>query len=255
MLAGLVIYLAGSKYLPKERQLATGEPVLERAHRGGDTLFLLLGIGAAVTVFRGAYEQIGNTVALWMKDDVNRLVGSFEIPATWFFSLNPLLVMTVTPLLLTWWRRQAEQGREFTVMQKMSVGAVLVGLSYSLLAAAESFAGNGQASWLWLLAFMIVFTLGELYILPNGLGIFARLAPPKLGASTVAAWYFAIFTGSLAAGQIGRLWSRIDHAPFFLLMAGIAGAAAVLLLLLDRPARRIVAAGEPNRAPLSGETT
>jgi proton-dependent oligopeptide transporter, POT family len=112
------------------------------------------------------------------------------------------------------------------------------------LAAAESVAGAGQASWLWLLAFMIVFTLGELYILPNGLGIFARLAPPKLGASTVAAWYFAIFTGSLAAGQIGRLWSRMEHAPFFLLMAAIAGAAAVLLLLLDRPARRIVTSSE-----------
>jgi POT family proton-dependent oligopeptide transporter len=240
MLAGLVIYLAGGKYLPAERRPVAGEHAPVRSHRGRDTALLLLGIGAAVTVFRGAYEQIGNTVALWMRDDVNRVVGSFEIPATWFFSLNPLLVMTVTPLLLAWWRRQAEQGRELTVMQKMSVGAVLVGLSYALLALAETVSGAGQASWLWLLAFMIVFTLGELFILPNGLGIFARLAPPRLGASTVAAWYFAIFTGSLVAGQVGRLWSRMEQAPFFLLMAAIAGAAAVFLLLLGRPAQRIV---------------
>ncbi|CAA9549137.1 MAG: Di-tripeptide/cation symporter [uncultured Sphingosinicella sp.] len=254
MLLGLVIYLAGGRYLPQERAPVTGEPAAERTHRGRDTLFLLLGIGLAVTVFRGAYEQIGNTVALWMRDDVNRFIGSFELRATWFFSLNPLLVMTVTPLLLARWRRQAEQGRELSVMQKMAMGAVLVGLSYALLVAAESVAGAGQASWLWLLAFMIVFTLGELYILPNGLGIFARLAPPKLGASTVAAWYFAIFTGSLAAGQIGRLWSRMDQASFFMLMAAIAGAAAVLLLLLDRPARRIVAAGEPGKTLPLGET-
>lgn len=248
MLAGLVIYLVGGRYLPEERTPVTGAAVPERTHRGRDTLLLLLGIGLAVTVFRGAYEQIGNTVALWMRDDVNRMVGGFELRATWFFSLNPLLVMTVTPLLLTWWKRQAQRGRELTVMQKMSVGAVLVGLSYALLAVAETVSGTGQASWLWLLAFMIVFTLGELYILPNGLGIFARLAPPKLGASTVAAWYFAIFTGSLAAGQIGRLWSRIDQAPFFLLMGAIAGAAAILLLLLDRPARRIV--GQDRATPV-----
>ena len=41
-------------------------------HRGRDTFLLLLGIGLAVTVFRGAYEQIGNTIALWMRDDVDR---------------------------------------------------------------------------------------------------------------------------------------------------------------------------------------
>ncbi len=92
-----------------------------------------------------------------------------------------------------------------------------------------------------------MFTLGELYILPNGLGIFARLAPPKLGASTVAAWYLAIFSGSLAAGQIGRLWSRLDHVSFFLLLAAIATVAAVLLALLDRPTKRVLAGGGPVR--------
>ena len=86
-----------------------------------------------------------------------------------------------------------------------------------------------------------MFTLGELYILPNGLGIFARLAPPKLGASTVAAWYLAIFAGSLAAGQVGRLWSRLDHVSFFVLLAAIAGVAAVLLFLLDAPTRKVLA--------------
>ena len=54
---------------------------------------LLLGIGLAVTVFRGAYEQIGNTFALWMRDDVDRVIGGVEIGAAMFFSLNPLLVM------------------------------------------------------------------------------------------------------------------------------------------------------------------
>jgi POT family proton-dependent oligopeptide transporter len=94
----------------------------------------------------------------------------------------------------------------------------------------------------------VIFTLGELYILPNGLGIFARLAPPKLGASTVAAWYLAIFTGSLAAGQVGRLWSRFDHITFFVVLAGIAVAAAVLLYLLDGPAKRVLAHSARDRS-------
>ncbi|HYJ53832.1 MAG TPA: peptide MFS transporter [Allosphingosinicella sp.] len=242
MLTGLVIYLAGERYLPPERDRDRLLPAASeaRAHRGRDTLLLLIGIGLAVTVFRGAYEQIGNTFALWMRDDVDRVIGGVEIGAAMFFSLNPLLVMVMTPLLLVRWRRQAERGRELSVMQKMAVGAALVASSYLLAAAAEMVAGDAPAHWLWLLSFFVIFTLGELYILPNGLGIFARLAPPKLGASTVAAWYFAIFTGSLAAGQVGRLWSRTGHTTFFVLLAGIALAAALFLLLLDRPARAVL---------------
>jgi POT family proton-dependent oligopeptide transporter len=260
MLAGLLIYLFGQHHLPAEQRDAPPAsapmPVLKR---GRDTALLLLAIGLAVTVFRGAYEQIGNTFALWMRDDVNRLIGGLEISAPMFFSLNPLLVMVMTPLLLKRWKRQAETGREASVMQKMAIGALIVAASYVLVAVAEMVTGGGQAHWLWLLSFFLVFTLGELYILPNGLGIFARLAPPKLGASTVAAWYLAIFAGSLAAGQVGRLWSHLDQVSFFLVLGGIAAAASVLLILLDRPTRRVLAshagrASEPNQSILEGTT-
>jgi POT family proton-dependent oligopeptide transporter len=242
MVAGLLIYLYGQKYLPREVEAAApAMPAAPRSHQGRDTALLLLGIGIAVTVFRGAYEQIGNTIALWMRDDVNRVIGGFEVGAAMFFSLNPLLVMVLTPLLLARWKRQAERGRELSVMHKMAVGALLVAASYLLIAAAEALTGGARAHWGWLLGYFLIFTLGELYILPNGLGIFARLAPPKLGASTVAAWYLAIFSGSLAAGQVGRLWSRTDHVTFFIILAGIATAAAVFLHLLDRPTKAVLA--------------
>jgi len=252
MLTGLAIYLYGRSYLPQEQAaVASVAPEVSRAHRGRDTFLLLLGIGLAVTVFRGAYEQIGNTIALWMRDDVNRVIGGAEIGAAMFFSLNPLLVMVLTPLLLGIWRRQAERGRELSVIQKMAVGALLVAASYLLVAAAEAVSAGGRAHWLWLLSYFFIFTLGELFILPNGLGIFARLAPAKLGASTVAAWYLAIFSGSLVAGQVGRLWSRIGHVPFFIVLAGIATLFAALLYLLDAPTRRILARaaqpGQPGR--------
>ena len=249
MLAGLLIYLYGQNYLPKSETGPSPVTAEDRAsHRGRDTALLLLAIGIAVTVFRGAYEQIGNTIALWMRDDVNRVIGGVEIGAAMFFSLNPLLVMVLTPLLLARWRRQAERGDELSVMHKMAVGALLVAASYLLIAAVEATVGGGRAHWAWLLTYFFIFTLGELYILPNGLGIFARLAPPRLGASTVAAWYLAIFSGSLAAGQVGRLWSRVGHVSFFLVLAGIAVLSAVMLYFLDAPTRRIVAQAE-DRGP------
>ena len=54
----------------------------------------------------------------------------------------------------------------------------------------------------------------------------------------MASWFLAIFSGSLLAGFVGTLWTRIGHAPFFLLLAALAVLAAMLLWWLDRPIRR-----------------
>jgi proton-dependent oligopeptide transporter, POT family len=161
------------------------------------------------------------------------------VPMTWFQSLNPLFVILMTPALLAWWRRRAAAGREASSMRKMATGALIVAASYLLLALAASLAGAERASWMWLTAYFFVFTIGELFILPTGLGLFARLAPPSLGATTVAAWFLAIFTGSMTAGIIGTLWSRMTHPVYFVLLAAIASFAAALLLALDRTTRRI----------------
>jgi POT family proton-dependent oligopeptide transporter len=142
----------------------------------------------------------------------------------------------MTPMLLARWRRSAELGRELTSMRKMACGALIVAGAYVLLAAAASFA---HASWIWLFAFFVVFTLGELYILPTGLGLFARLAPPALGATTIAGWFLAIFTGSMTAGVVGTFWSKTSHPAYFTILAAIAALAAALLFVLDRATRRV----------------
>ena len=246
MLAGLVIYLAGGKYLPPETRApapaAAIAPAPAARRHDWPTVRLLLGIGLAVTVFRGAYEQVGNTVALWADIGVDRAARRHQCSRDLFQSLNPLLVILMTPLLLIRWRRLADAGREHRPLQKMAIGASIVAVSYALLAVAAVLAGDGRAHWAWLVGFFVIFTLGELYILPTGLGLFARLAPQRLGATTVASWFLASFAGALTAGQIGRLWSHMSHASFFVLLAAIATAAAGFLLLLDRPSRRVVEA-------------
>jgi POT family proton-dependent oligopeptide transporter len=244
MFVGLIIYVMGQRYLPVEgARQAT--PIAEgTARRGGDqrrVWLLLLGVGIAATVFRGAYEQIGNTIPLWTDIGVDRAFAGIVIPMTWFQALNPLLVISMTPLLLLHWRRRADLGRETSPARRMAIGALIVAAAYLLLAVVATGAGAERASWMWLLAFFVLFTLGELYILPTGLGLFARLAPPRLGATTVAAWFLAIFSGSLLAGVVGTLWSRASHGGFFVVLSALATLAAVALWLLDRPIRKVEA--------------
>jgi proton-dependent oligopeptide transporter, POT family len=243
MLTGLIIYILGGKYLPNQDRPArrsVAAPRLGGGHRS--TLILLFAIGLAVTVFRGAYEQVGNTVALWADVGINRSTALFTIPMTWFQSLNPLLVFLMTPILLSRWRRLSDKGREQSTMQKMALGALIVSAAYLLLAIVAHQAQESRASWLWLVLFFGIFTLGELYILPTGLGLFARLAPKGFGATTVAAWFLAIFSGSFAAGAVGTLWSVTTHARYFVLLTSLGLLAAAMLLALDRMTRRAEAA-------------
>jgi POT family proton-dependent oligopeptide transporter len=233
MVAGLVIYLAGQRYLPAEQP--RGREERQAVEQGFDrhTILVLLGIGLSVTVFRAAYEQVGNTVALWADSGVDRAAGAFEIPMTWFQSLNPLFVMLLTPPLLAYWQRHSHRDTRGSLIRRMALGAIIVGSAYLVLAAVAAISGAALAGWVWLALFFLIFTFGELFILPTGLGLFARLAPPRLGATTVASWFLVIFSGSLSAGLVGTLWSSFQPASYFLMLSAIAGTAALLLRALS----------------------
>jgi proton-dependent oligopeptide transporter, POT family len=246
MLLGLAIYILGGKYLPEQARPAkqTLAPTAPKAPAGQyrSTFILLFAVGLAVTVFRGAYEQYGNTLALWADVGIDRAFGPWTIPMTWFPSLDPLLVIMMTPLLLAHWSRRARAGYAGSAMRKMALGALIVAAAFLLLAIVAFAAGTGRASWMWLALFYAIFTLGELYILPTGLGLFARLAPIGYGATTVAAWFLVISSGALSSGIVGTLWGRINHAGFFVILAAISAIAAAMLFALDHPIRRIEAA-------------
>jgi proton-dependent oligopeptide transporter, POT family len=245
MLLGLIIYILGGKYLPEQVRAVkqTLAPTAPKAPAGRyrSTFILLFAVGFAVTVFRGAYEQFGNTLPLWIDIGVDRTFGRWTIPMTWFLSLDPLLVIMMTPPLLAHWRRRAQAGSSGSAMRKMALGALILAVAYLLLATVAFAAGTGRASWLWLAVFFVVFTFGELYILPTGLGLFARLAPIGYGATTVAAWFFVVCSGSLSAGIVGTLWDRTSHAGFFAILTVISAIAAAMLFALDPAIRRIEA--------------
>jgi len=243
MLLGLCIYTFGARHLPPERPRVrdTSAPVEAIApHDFRRRVLTLLAVGLCVCVFRGAYEQSGNTIALWADVGLDRAAGAFSIPMTWFQSLNPLLVIFLTPMLVAMWTKQAARGQEPAPAKKMSLGAFTVAIAFAMLAIVDANSG-GLAPWWWLALFFVLFTAGELFILPIGLGLFARLAPTRHAATTIAAWYFASFGGNLLAGYLGTWWSAMSHPAFFAAMAGVAAFAGTLLRLLDPAVRRVEA--------------
>ena len=158
---------------------------------------------------------------------------------TWFQSLNPLLIFLLTPVIVIYWTRAAKRGREPGSIGKMAMGAFIVGASYFLLAVVADYSGGERASWLWLAVFFLIYTIGELFILPVGLGLFGKLAPLEFAATAIAAWFMAAFFGNLMAGAVGALWSDLSPAAFFALTGAIAAASGFLFLAIVRWANRM----------------
>ena len=237
MAAGLAIYLAGGRYLPADpprTARAQGETV-KNAGLARSSLWLFGGVILAVVVFRIAYEQVGNTLALWIGSDVDRSLGGWTIPMTWFQSLNPLLVFLLTPILVAAWDRSARKGGGMSSLARMATGAALVAGAFFGLALVAAVAGQGAVHWLWLAAFFFLLTSGELFILPVGLGLFGRLAPAHMAATMIAAWFLAAFAGNLLAGAVGSTWSAMSPGVYFALMGLVASVSFVGLCLLIRP--------------------
>ena len=239
MCVGLAIYMLGARHLPPDRPLPDERPTGTPVRLSAGSFLPLLLVALAVVVFRSGYEQSGNTLAVWAETGVDRTLGGSVVPVTWMQSLNPLFVFLFTPFVIAGWRRAAERGREPASLTKMSLGAAGVALSYLMLALLAATHGSAPVSMLWVVAFFVVYTLAELYILPVGLGLFARLAPKGMGATIIAAWFLASFGGNLLSGVVGRHLESLGAAGFFVVLGVITGASAAALFALRPMLRRV----------------
>ena len=244
--AGLVIYVLGGRLSAAgDRPRARGAGRDAAAvRRRGDLRRIVLVAARGRSLRRGLPRRLRadrqHHRAVGRQRRRPQVGAASSIPMTWFQALNPLLVIVMTPLLVAHWRRRAARGREPSPARKMAIGALIVAVAYL-------HAGRGQrrdrrrrrrAGCGWPCSSSSS---------PPASCTSCRSAwacsrgsrPNAIGATTIAAWFFAAFSGNLLAGALGTWWSRIGHATFFAAMASLATVAAVLLWLLDRPVRRL----------------
>jgi POT family proton-dependent oligopeptide transporter len=196
------------------------------------------------TLFFATYEQQGNTIVLWADDYTDRtidlLVWHGEIPVTWFQAFNPLMIFAFTPLIVGLWARQAGRGREPSTITKMALGCLAVALAYLIMGAAAWLARGDAASWWWLLAYFVVLTVGELYLSPMSLSLVSKVAPARMLSLMMGLWLTTTFAGNLIAGWLGSFWSAMDKVSFFLMLAGLAALAGIVIFAFNRPLRSVL---------------
>jgi POT family proton-dependent oligopeptide transporter len=148
------------------------------------------------------------------------------------------MIFAFTPLIVAFWRWQGQ--REHSTITKLAIGCLLNALAYLVMVAAAWSAGGGKADWLWLLAYFVVITVGEIYLSPTSLSLVTKMAPASLLSMMMGVWLSTSFVGGFLAGYLGSFWSSMDKIRFFLMLALISAAAGLIITLLRRPLRAVL---------------
>jgi POT family proton-dependent oligopeptide transporter len=112
---------------------------------------------------------------------------------------------------------------------KMALGCFGLTAANLIYVFAAVHAGSGQASWLWVLTAIAIYTVGELYLSPVGLSLVTKVAPAHVLSMMMGVWLATSFTGGFLAGYLGSFWSRMAHIEFFLMIGGIAALAGAII--------------------------
>jgi POT family proton-dependent oligopeptide transporter len=197
-------------------------------------MLVLLALLLASSVFWSGFEQAGSSMNLFAERHTDRLLGSFEIPAGWFQSLNAAFIIVFAPLFSWLWLALARHGADLSAPAKFVIGLLGMGLGFVVMAAAARLvAEGGLAAPTWLITAYLLHTWGELALSPVGMSATTQLVPGQHAGQGMGLWYASLSMGNLVASLLAGEFdtSRLDLFPSqFMHIFWISAVAAACLL-------------------------
>jgi len=202
---------------------------------------------AFAAIFWSAFEQAPTALNLFARDFTDRTVGGFEIPATWFQSVNPLMIIVCAPMFAALWVGLAKHGGDLSAPAKFSLGLFLAGIGFLIMifAANRIVASGGTvlvSPW-WLVGSYFFQSIGELCLSPVGLSSMTKLSPRKYVGQMMGIWFLASALGNVIGGRVGGHVDpeKLDQMPklFTTTTLSLMIATGILALLIV-PIRRMM---------------
>ncbi len=197
-----------------------------------DRLKVILIMCTFVIVFWAGFEQAGGLMNIYSQQYTDRMIGSFEVPAAWFQSLNPFFIIVCAPLLAALWVKMGPKEPKSPV--KFAMAMFFLALGFACMLGATYQQGGDMSvktSMLWLIGAYFFHTIGELCLSPIGLSMVTKLAPLRLASLMMGAWFGANAIANYVAGFIGSHIGEYGPVAIFGGIAVTATIAGVLLLL------------------------
>ena len=199
-------------------------------------------------MFWSGFEQAGSSLNLFAERFTQRVFAGHSIPAGWFQSLGPVFIISLAPVVAAMWVRLARRNLNPSLPLKFSLGLLLLGAGFLVMAGASRLVASGHKVWpQWLVSTYLLHSLGELCLSPVGLSSVTKLAPRRLVGQMMGTWFLATSLGNLIAGLTAGRFSADGVAQMparYLQIVLMSAGTGLVLLICAKPIRKLMAGVE-----------
>jgi proton-dependent oligopeptide transporter, POT family len=254
MALGMGLYAYGQKYLvhvgnfigaqsaSAEEKEALNKPLTSIEW---DRIKVLMLSFLIVIVFWGAFEQAGGLMNIYTKVKTNRMLMGFEVPASWFQSLNAFFIIVLGTTIAGFWAKRKLGGKQSSSLFKMAIGVIIMGSGFLFMTAATAqFNTQGTSAMYWLVLAYLFHTIGELCASPVALSFITKLAPLKYGSLMMGIYFAMTGFGNKLAGYLGESASNLGEYTIFTGIAVFCIIFGLLILAILKPLNRLTHGAE-----------
>lgn len=222
------------------------EPAKPLTKSEKERIIVIAVLTAFAIAFFAGYEQAGCSMTLFAEKYINRDLSGFEVPTSWFQSINPLFILFLAPLMSLLWTKLGKKGPSIPV--KMGLGLILLGVGFIFMYGAivdrggdvDTLAGTEAKASMWFIVWAYLFhTIGELCLSPIGLSMVSRLAPVKLASLLMGVWFASSAIANFLAGYLSSLTSEYGYMELFIALTFSSIILGLVLIFIRKPMLRM----------------
>jgi len=243
----LLFNVFGNRYLGEIGKAPVGKSATHTAEKAPLTkkekqrIAVILILACFIVFFWAGFEQAGSSLTLYTDKFVDKTIGSWTVPTSWFQSLNPFFIVVLAPVLSSLWVKLANSKRgDLPIPTKMALGMILLGLGFAVLLPAVLQTGSDEhhittkANVFFIVFTYFLHTLGELCLSPVGLSMVSRIAPVRLASLMMGVWLAGTAVANILAGQLAAFTESLGYLEIFSLIGAVTIGLGFVLLLLSK---------------------
>jgi proton-dependent oligopeptide transporter, POT family len=228
----------------KETESKAKTPLTKQEKQNVAVIFILT---CFVIFFWAGFEQAGSSLTLYTDKFVDKSIGGWTMPTSWFQSLNPFFIIVLAPIVSLIWTKLSNSKRgDLPIPAKMGLGMILLGLGFAVLIPAVLQTGSDEqhivekANLLFIIFTYFLHTLGELCLSPVGLSMVSKLAPARLASVLMGVWLAGTGVAQLLAGQLAAFTQSLGYLEIFSVISGVTIGLGLILLLFTKKLVRMM---------------
>ncbi len=191
----------------------------------------------ASAVFWSLYQQQFTVMVVYSDQRLDRDIFGWEMPVSWVNSINPVFIILLAGVFAALWTRLGS--RQPSTPVKFAIGTILMGLAFWVFLLMPN--GAHAVPLLGLVVILLLFTLAELLLSPVGLSLASKLAPERFQTQMMALFFLSIALGTAMSGRLAEFYDVSNDSGFFWWVGLASVVVGVLLLVGNRPIRRLMA--------------